>query len=90
MKTIRNLLAGAAFLAAIGAAQALADVTVLGWPGGPEEAALRKAAEAYNAMAADPDKVKLILSNRNGFWAKATARCTWDWAFGADETASRW
>jgi hypothetical protein len=53
MKTIRNLLAGAAFLAAIGAAQALADVTVLGWPGGPEEAALRKAAEAYNATAAD-------------------------------------
>ena len=66
MKTIRNLSAGAAFLAAIGAAQALADVTVLGWPGGPEEAALRKAAEAYNATAADPDKVKLIFFNRDG------------------------
>ena len=73
MKTIRNLLAGAAFLAAIGAAQALADVTVLGWPGGPEEAALRKTAEAYNATAADPDKVKLIFFNRDGFFDKLAA-----------------
>ena len=42
MKTIRNLLAGVAFVAAIGVTQALADVTVLGWPGGPEETALQK------------------------------------------------
>jgi len=46
---------------------------VLGWPGGPEEAALRKAAEAYNAKATDADKVKLIFFNRDGFFDKLAA-----------------
>ena len=43
------------------ASPALAEVTVLGWPGGPEEAALRAAAEAYNATAnlAGDDRVEL-------------------------------
>jgi len=73
MKNIKGLLAGIAAFATMGLSQAFADVTVLGWPGGPEEAALRKAAEAYNAKAADPDKVKLIFFNRDGFFDKLAA-----------------
>jgi multiple sugar transport system substrate-binding protein len=59
--------------AAVTAAQA--EVTVLGWPGGPEETALRKVAEIYNAQAGlpDADKVKLIFFNRDGFWDKLQA-----------------
>ena len=38
-----------AFLLLASTGAALADVTVLGWPGGPEEIALRRAAEAYNS-----------------------------------------
>lgn len=54
---------------------ALAEVTVLGWPGGPEEVALRAAADAYNAKAdlADADKVELLFFNRDGFWDKLQA-----------------
>jgi len=73
MTSLKALLAGAAMIAAMGAPAALAEVTVLGWPGGPEEAALRKAAEAYNATAADADKVKLIFFNRDGFFDKLAA-----------------
>ncbi len=67
-------LALAACLAAA-ATVAQAEVTVLGWPGGPEETALRAAAEAYNARAevADADKVELIFFNRDGFWDKLQA-----------------
>jgi multiple sugar transport system substrate-binding protein len=64
----------------LGAAQA--EVTVLGWPGGPEETALRAAAEAYNARpeVADEDKVELLFFNRDGFWDKLQA----DLAAGSD------
>jgi ABC-type sugar transport system, periplasmic component len=41
--------------------------------GRPEEAGLRKAAEAYNATATDADKVKLIFFNRDGFFDKLAA-----------------
>jgi multiple sugar transport system substrate-binding protein len=73
MKCLKSLLASAAMFAALGISSALAEVTVLGWPGGPEEAALRKAAEAYNSKAADADKVKLIFFNRDGFFDKLAA-----------------
>ncbi len=67
-------LALAACLAALATA-AQAEVTVLGWPGGPEETALRAAAEAYNARTevADADRVELIFFNRDGFWDKLQA-----------------
>jgi len=70
----------AALLATTGPIQA--QVTVLGWPGGPEETALRAAAEAYNAMAdvADADKVELIFFGREGFFDKLQA----DLAAGTD------
>ncbi len=50
-----------------------AQVTVLGWPGGPEETALRAVAEMYNAQAVDSDKVELIFFNRDGFFDKLQA-----------------
>jgi multiple sugar transport system substrate-binding protein len=75
-------LAGAALLL-LGTAGATADVTVLGWPGGPEETALRAVAKIYNEQAgiADADKVKLIFFNREGFWDKLQA----DLAAGSSE-----
>lgn len=59
-----------------------AAVTVLGWPGGSEETALRAAAEAYNGLAdtAEDDKVDLIFFNRDGFYDKLQA----DMAAGSD------
>ncbi|RVD65370.1 sugar ABC transporter substrate-binding protein, partial [Mesorhizobium sp. M7A.F.Ca.ET.027.03.2.1] len=37
-----------------------ATVTVLGWPGGSEETALRATVETYNKQASDADKVELL------------------------------
>jgi multiple sugar transport system substrate-binding protein len=66
---------GAIALLSLASGAALADVTVLGWPGGPEEVALRKAAEVYNAKpdVSDKDKIKLIFFNRDGFFDKLQA-----------------
>jgi multiple sugar transport system substrate-binding protein len=49
-----------------------AAVTVLGWPGGAEETALRATVKVYNALptTADNDKVNLIFFNRDGFFDK--------------------
>lgn len=60
----------AAAIALAGAAQA--GVTVLGWPGGSEETALRAAVTVYNALptTAEDDKVDLIFFNRDGFFDK--------------------
>ena len=57
------------------ASPALAEVTVLGWPGGPEETALRAATEAYNALSdvAEENKVELIFFSREGFYDKLAA-----------------
>ena len=54
---------------------ALAEVTVLGWPGGPEETALRAATEAYNALpdVAEENTVELIFFSREGFYDKLAA-----------------
>lgn len=69
--THRLFLSGAAALAlAAGAAEA--QVTVLGWPGGPEETALRAVADLYNARpdVAEEDKVELLFTSRDGFFDK--------------------
>lgn len=50
-----------------------ATVTVLGWPGGSEETALRGTVDAYNKTAADADKVELLFFNRDGFYDKLQA-----------------
>lgn len=83
--TMRDLLkttALAAGLTAVAGSAALAEVTVLGWPGGPEETALRAAVEVYNAMegVAEEDRVELIFFNREGFFDKLQA----DLAAGTD------
>ena len=59
-------------IACLLASPVFAKVLVLGWPGGPEEAALRAAAEAYNAKSdvTDANKVELLFFNRDGFWDK--------------------
>ncbi|KRB55240.1 ABC transporter substrate-binding protein [Rhizobium sp. Root708] len=57
-----------------------ATVTVLGWPGGSEETALRTTVEAYNKSASDADKVELLFFNRDGFYDKLQA----DMAAGSD------
>ncbi|MEJ6781662.1 extracellular solute-binding protein [Aminobacter sp. Piv2-1] len=76
--TFSNLRKGgliAAAIASLLASPAFAKVTVLGWPGGPEETALRAAADAYNAKAdtSDTNKVELLFFNRDGFWDKLQA-----------------
>ena len=65
----------AAAIASLLAGPAFAKVTVLGLPGGPEEAALRAAADTYNARAdvSDDNKVELLFFNRDGFWDKLQA-----------------
>ena len=63
------------------ASQAWAEVTVLGWPGGPEETALREVANNYNETASADDKIKLIFFNRDGFFDKLAA----DLAAGSQE-----
>nr|WP_247869188.1 extracellular solute-binding protein [Ahrensia sp. 13_GOM-1096m] len=55
-----------------GTLSAQAEVTVLGWPGGPEEAALRAVSEIYNSRTdvSDENKVKLLFTSRDGFFDK--------------------
>lgn len=59
-----------AAIAVTGAAQAA--VTVLWWPGGAEETAMRAVVKDYNALptTSDDDKVNLIFFNRDGFYDK--------------------
>ncbi len=63
-------LSGAALLALMTAAQA--EVTVLGWPGGPEEAALRAVTDIYNARpeTTEANRVDLLFTSRDGFFDK--------------------
>lgn len=83
---LRRLSTGLSILAALTAVSlsttAFAKVTVLGWPGGSEETALRAAAEAYNALptTTEDDKVDLIFFSRDGFFDKLQA----DLAAGTD------
>ncbi len=71
MTRLKALLGGTA-LSLFAALSAQAGVTVLGWPGGPEEAALRAVTEIYNAKTdvADANKVELLFTSREGFFDK--------------------
>lgn len=84
LKSRTPILTGLALLTAglLSASAAQAEVTVLGWPGGSEETALRAAVEAYNAKGdvAEDDKVELLFFNRDGFYDKLQA----DMAAGSD------
>jgi multiple sugar transport system substrate-binding protein len=84
LKFNKTSLSAAALLAAALALPTAAEaaVTVLGWPGGSEETALRAVVENYNAqesVSAD-DKVELLFFNRDGFYDKLQA----DMAAGSD------
>lgn len=81
IKTLTRFTAGLIAITAING-YSHADVTVLGWPGGPEETALTAAASAYNARAevSDADQVNLLFFNRTGFYDKLLA----DLAAGTD------
>jgi multiple sugar transport system substrate-binding protein len=74
LRILRDVMASAAVLL-VAAVPVRAEVTVAGWPGGPEEVALRKVADLYNAMPgrADDDKIKLLFFNREGFFDKLQA-----------------
>ncbi|MFK7890991.1 MAG: extracellular solute-binding protein [Granulosicoccus sp.] len=70
-----NAMCACVGLLVAGSLPAQAQVTVLGWPGGPEETALRAAADAWNARdeVAESDKVELIFFGRDGFFDKLQA-----------------
>lgn len=84
LKNLKSSLSILAVLAASLTASTAANaaVTVLGWPGGSEETALRAVVEAYNATdgVADADKVELLFFSRDGFYDKLQA----DMAAGSD------
>lgn len=81
MRTKRQTLAALALLSGLALPLAAnATVTVLGWPGGSEETALRATVDLYNQSAADADKVELLFFNRDGFYDKLQA----DMAAGTD------
>lgn len=83
-RTLSSVLSGAAAIVAALAfsTAAQAAVTVLGWPGGSEETALRAVVKAYNAQdsVSENDKVDLLFFNRDGFYDKLQA----DMAAGSD------
>lgn len=72
MKHLSILRGGVAALAIAISGMAQAEVTVLGWPGGPEETALRAVTEIYNARPdlAVENKVELLFTSRDGFFDK--------------------
>lgn len=72
MKHLSILRGGVAALAIAAGGMAQAEVTVLGWPGGPEEAALRAVTAVYNAKPdlAEENKVELLFTSRDGFFDK--------------------
>ena len=69
---IKHLLQGAAAIALMTTGAAQAEVTVQGWPGGPEEVALRAAVEIYNALetTTPENKVSLLFTSRDGYFDK--------------------
>tara|TARA_R110002167_G_scaffold184083_15_gene384532 strand:+ start:490 stop:1818 length:1329 start_codon:yes stop_codon:yes gene_type:complete len=84
MSRYKNYLLSAAAAAILAVTPSLssAEVTVLGWPGGPEEVALRSVVELYNAKSSvtEENKVELIFFSREGFYDKLQA----DLAAGTD------
>ena len=74
-KTILKSLAAGLMTATLPLAGAQAAVTVLGWPGGPEETALRAVVEIYNGQEglAEEDRVEVLFFARDGFWDKLQA-----------------
>ena len=66
-------LGGALAASAMSASVALADITILAWPGGPEETALRKIVDDYNAIEGNDSKASLLFFSRDNFFDKMLA-----------------
>lgn len=67
----RMAVIGAALAATVmSASAALADITILAWPGGPEETALRKIVDNYNAVEGNASKANLLFFSRDNFFDK--------------------
>jgi multiple sugar transport system substrate-binding protein len=75
LKTKILAAAAAAMLSALSATAALADFTILAWPGGPAEAALRKVVDQYNATIGKENnsKASVIYFSRDSFFDKMLA-----------------
>nr|WP_244521417.1 sugar ABC transporter substrate-binding protein [Bauldia litoralis] len=67
------VIGGALALSALTANAALADITILAWPGGPEETALRKIVDNYNAIEDNDSKASLLFFSRDNFFDKMLA-----------------
>ncbi|MEQ8695491.1 MAG: extracellular solute-binding protein, partial [Bauldia litoralis] len=63
--------AGAAIITAAVSTAALADITILAWPGGPAETALRKVVDTYNETS--DSKAELLYFSRDNFFDKMLA-----------------
>ena len=63
--------AGAALITAAVSTAALADITILAWPGGPAETALRKVVDKYNETS--DSKAELLYFSRDNFFDKMLA-----------------
>jgi multiple sugar transport system substrate-binding protein len=71
--------AGAALISSAVATTAVADITILAWPGGPAEEALRKVVAKYNETS--DSKAELLYFSLDNFFDKMLA----DTAAGSDE-----
>jgi ABC-type glycerol-3-phosphate transport system substrate-binding protein len=63
--------AGAVVLSICATTASLADITILAWPGGPAEAALRKVVDKYNETS--DSKATLLYFSRDNFFDKMLA-----------------
>ena len=75
LKTKFLAAATAALISTLGATAALADFTILAWPGGPAEVALRKVVDQYNNTVGKEanSKANLIYFSRDNFFDKMLA-----------------
>lgn len=73
LKTKFLALGGALVASAMAASAAFADITILAWPGGPEETALRKIVDNYNAQEGNDSKASLLFFSRDNFFDKMLA-----------------
>jgi hypothetical protein len=70
------LRSSAAALAMLASGAVNAEVTVLGWPGGPEEAALRAVTEVYNAKADLAEKTRSSFCSPRAMGSSTSCRST--------------
>lgn len=70
LKIRAGAVGGAIAATVMSASVAFADITILAWPGGPEETALRKIVDNYNALEGNDSKASLLFFSRDNFFDK--------------------